>query len=189
MSTADRRRRSRTLLPLLLIALVCWLGGFLLPSPVSCLAAQGSQSALAQQAAPAAKAAVGLPQTTSLYLTMLKAMGALILILGLIVLIAIGLKKLGWGKDLPGRGGALIKVIDTRMLAPKKYVAVLQIADELMAVSITDQQINLLSRLEASEELTEALAARRAGPPALGSFAAILARARKSGRPDHPSQP
>ena len=41
-------------------------------------------------------------------------------------------------------GGSLVNVLDTRMIAPKKYVAVLKIANEFVVVGITDQHINLL---------------------------------------------
>ncbi|MDA8165312.1 MAG: flagellar biosynthetic protein FliO, partial [Desulfobacteraceae bacterium] len=112
----------------------------------------GPAAALAQET-PAGHLRVAgsgrdLQQTASLFVTMLKAFGALALVLGLIALLAVWLRKMGWGKDAPGRGGSLIRVLDTRMLAPKKYVAVLRIADEYLAVGITDQQINLLTKLE-----------------------------------------
>jgi flagellar protein FliO/FliZ len=185
MSKGDGRRpwRGSRLLVFFLAAFVCWHGTTTpLLRPAIAIAAQQGQKAA--QKGMAVKAAGELQQSASLFLIMLKAVGALALVLGLIALIAFWLRKAGWGSNVHGRGGSLIKVLDTRMVAPKKYVAVLRIADEFVAVGITDQQINLLTRLEPNEDLTASPTARRAGVPTLGSFAAIFARARKSGNDD-----
>ncbi len=93
-----------------------------------------------------------MKETASLFTSILKVSGALVLVVGIMLLIKTVVKKLG----LHGGGsgpGALINVIDTRMIAPKKYVAVLEVADEFVLVGITDQQINLLTRLENTESI------------------------------------
>ncbi len=110
--------------------------------------------------------------TPSLAIATLKAFGALAVVLGLLVLFAAALKKLGLSGQSP-HGDGLIKVLETRMLAPKKYVAILEIAGQTLAVGITDQQISLLTRLEPDENL---LALARQRPPA-SRFASLLSGA------------
>ena len=91
-----------------------------------------------------------LAQTTSLAMTMLKVFGALLLTVGIMLLIAVWLRKLGLSRA-GLRQGTLINILDTKMIAPKKYVAVVRIADKTLALGITDQQITLLSPLESCD--------------------------------------
>jgi flagellar protein FliO/FliZ len=88
-----------------------------------------------------------LAQTSSLALTMIKVFGALLLTVGIMLLIAVWLRKLGLSRA-GLRQGKLINILDTKMIAPKKYVAVVRIAEKTLALGITDQQITLLSPLE-----------------------------------------
>jgi flagellar biosynthetic protein FliO len=152
-----------------------------LPAPASGQELMQEQN-LSAEHQPAGLSGEGeLQQTTSLVLAIIKALAALALVLGLIILLTVWLKKMGWGTDHPGHG-SLIKVLETRTIAPKKYVAVLQIAGELVVVGVTDQQINLLTRLEPDDALAGELASRRTGASALtGSFAALLRKARGNG--------
>lgn len=91
-----------------------------------------------------------LAQTTSLAMTMMKVFGALLLTVGLMLLIAVWLRKLGLSRA-GLRQGTLINILDTKMIAPKKYVAVVRIAEKTLALGITDQQITLLSPLEGGD--------------------------------------
>lgn len=175
--TTDNARRGGLLIAFLASALVWLLLAGPLPAadgpdPGETLESQGGSSP-----PPALPAAMELKETTSLSLAVVKALAALAVVLGLIMLTTRLLKRLGWGADRPG-GGSLIRMVETRMIAPKKYVAILQVAGELIVVGVTDQQINLLAKLDHSDSLQEELAGRQSGAPLLnGSFAAILRRA------------
>ena len=94
-------------------------------------------------------------EAASLATSILKTIGALLLVLGLLLILMQFLRKLGMGnRQLPH--GPLIRVLDTRMVAPKKHVAVLDIAGEFIAVGITDQQVSLLTSLKDNTEVSEA---------------------------------
>ncbi len=94
-------------------------------------------------------------ETASLVTSILKIVGSLILVLGLLMILMQFMRRLGMGnRQLPH--GPLIRVLDTRMIAPKKHVAVLDIAGEFIAVGITDQQVNLLTSLQGNAEVSEA---------------------------------
>ncbi len=101
-----------------------------------------------------------------------KAVGALAVVLGLLMLLAAALKKLGLSGQ-PIGGGGVIKVLDTKMIAPKKYVAVLDIAGQTMAVGVSEQQITLLTKLDPDEKL-RTLADNH---PSSSRFSSLLSRA------------
>ncbi|MFH1215704.1 MAG: flagellar biosynthetic protein FliO [Pseudomonadota bacterium] len=121
---------------------------------------------------------VDLEQAASLGLTLLKVFGALILTVGLMLLISIWLRKLGLARSGVYQG-SLIKVIDTKMIAPKKFVAVVRVANETLALGVTDQQITMLSRLD-SANISLADDERNEGQPA-ASFSTLLGKALKRG--------
>jgi len=112
-------------------------------------------------------------QTPSVAITAAKALGALAVVIGLLVLLAGALKKLGLSGHSPQGGGGLIQVLDTKMLAPKKYVAVLDIAGQTMAVGVSEQQITLLTKLEPNERLRAHARSR----PSSTRFASFLSKA------------
>lgn len=119
-------------------------------------------------------------ETASLVTSILKVLGALILVLGLMLLLVQVMRRLGMGnRQLPH--GPLIKVLDSRMIAPKKHVAVIDVAGEFIAVGITDQQVNLLTTLAGNDLLSEA-AEKIGGEGSLAqyapSFSAMLNKAK-----------
>lgn len=120
-----------------------------------------------------------LAQTPSIAITAAKALGALAVVIGLLVLLAGTLKKLGLSGQTP-HGGGLIQVLDTRMIAPKKYVAVLDIAGQTMAVGVSEQQITLLTKLEPNERLQ----AHSRNRPSSSRFAALLNKAANKNKID-----
>lgn len=118
-------------------------------------------------------------ETASLATAILKIIGSLGLVLGLMLLAVLAIRKLGLGRTNI-RGNSLIKVMDTRMIAPKKYVAVLEIADEFVVVGITDQNINLLTKLNIEQEQLKAFGTKeKGGSRPLPSFSAFLEKAVK----------
>jgi len=88
-----------------------------------------------------------LAATGSLLFLSFKVIGGLALVTGLMVLLVIWLKKLGVSQNTL-KQGSLIRILDTRMIGPKKYVSVLQIADQNIVVGVTDQQITMLTELD-----------------------------------------
>jgi flagellar biosynthetic protein FliO len=120
-------------------------------------------------------------ETVTLVFAIIKVIGSLGLVLGIMILLAFFFKKFGVaGGNL--KQGSLIKIMDTRMIAPKKYVSVLQIANEYVVVGITDQSINLLSKLDNSEEIENFTLTPGANTSTkLGnSFSALLQKAAKT---------
>lgn len=121
---------------------------------------------------PVTDPVLDLARTTSLALTIMKVMGALLLTVGLMLLLAVWLRKLGLSRA-GLRQGTLISIIDTKMIAPKKYVAVVQVAEQTLALGITDQQITMLTRLETSATQTQE---SPKGRPQPASFATLLGK-------------
>lgn len=135
----------------------------------------------AEEAAPAASVTtpvVDLAQTATLAFTLIKVFGALLLTVGIMLLLVIWLKKLGLNRA-GLRQGTLINIIDTKMIAPKKYVAVVQIAEEMLAIGITEQQITMLTRLDSS--VASFVPPQKTEQPHLSSFSTLLTKTLKRG--------
>ncbi|MGV1099946.1 flagellar biosynthetic protein FliO [Thiovibrio sp. JS02] len=135
---------------------------------------------LAEQTAAGASSPLllaGNAETLSLTATIFKTIGALILVIGLMLLLLAWIKKMGLAQNSPQQG-RLIKLLDMQILAPRKQVAVLEVAGQFLVVGISDRQINLLARLPDNEILRAAVKGglKPAGLPP--SFAALLRKAR-----------
>lgn len=109
--------------------------------------------------------------TPSLMVLIGKTVGALALVVGLMLLLLVWIKKMGMVK-LTGHSGALINILETRLIAPKKYVTVLQVAGERFVVGITDQQISFLTALKNNDATPETAQVEAIAPVA--PFAAFL---------------
>lgn len=92
---------------------------------------------------------IDFTEATSTVMILLKVSGALLLVVGLIALLVIWLRKLGLSQSGAHQCN-LIEVLDTKMIAPKKYVVVVKIAEKHLALGITDQQISMLTTLDES---------------------------------------
>lgn len=120
--------------------------------------------------------------TFSLAASIFKAIGALTLILGLMLLMARLFRRLGTGIGAMGQN-ALINVLETRMLGPKKQISVIEVGGEVLVLGVTDQQINLISRLDDPSRLLRPATTTTAKPAANGrirrdsGFAALLDKA------------
>ncbi len=108
-----------------------------------CLLTAGPGFAVVESADGLALAA----ESGSLLASIGKTVAALAVVVGLMLMLLFWLRKMGLGK-LTGRPGSLISILETRLIAPKKYVTVLQVAGERFVVGITDQQINFLTSLK-----------------------------------------
>ncbi len=71
---------------------------------------------------------------------------AFVIIGALMALLFKGMKKMGLGHGSMSKGG-LITVLDTRLIAPKKYISVVRVAGEDLAIGISDNSMALLCKL------------------------------------------
>jgi len=133
--------------------------------------------------APALAADPGLAlggdgETVTLAIALVKVFLSLAVVIILLVAAVALVRKLGLGRTT-GRGSGLIRVVDSRMIAPKKYVAVVEVGGDFLALGITDQNISMLGRLEKTEQLASYSADKE-------EFGSILAR--MTGRPDRAAE-
>lgn len=111
------------------------------------------------------------PGTTSLLSAIIKVSGSLLVVVGIMLVLLYAIKRTGLGSGL-GNGSSAITVLETRMVAPKKYIAIVDVAGRCLALGITDHNITLLSDLG-----TEAKSALTSKPIAAGpGFAGLLKR-------------
>lgn len=118
----------------------------------------------------------GNQETLSLTMAIFKTLGSLTIVVGLMLLLLFWIRKMG----LAGGGSrqeGLITVLDSRMLAPKKQVSVLEVAGAYLVVGLTEQQITLLATLAPNDRLKEATHSRKTSTPLPASFASMLNKA------------
>jgi len=117
----------------------------------------------------------GNQETISLTAAIFKTLGALIIVVGLMLLLLSWLRKTGLARGGSSEDG-LITVLDSQMLAPKKQVSVLEVAGTYLVIGLSEQQITLLATLAPNDRLTNATF-RKPIPPLPASFAAMLNKA------------
>jgi len=130
---------------------------------------------LANEPAPAV--ALATPGNGSLLAAIVKVFGSLLVVVGLMLLILYGIKRSGFGSGR-SRGGSAIAVLETRMVAPRKYIAIVEIAGKCLAVGITEHNINLLADL--GDEAKSALAGQSNTAKPGSNFANLLNKSMKS---------
>ena len=124
-----------------------------------------------------ALAAVGpSPETTSLLSAIVKVFGSLLVVVGIMLVLLYFIKRTGLGSG-QARSGSAIAVLETRMVAPKKYIAIVEIADRCLALGITEHNINLLADL--GPEIKASLAPQSTAKPG-SAFAGLLSKSMKS---------
>ena len=134
--------------------------------------------AVSCQAEPSTASALPLlPENASLLSAIAKVIGALLVVVGLMLVLLYAIKRLGLGG---GRGGgSAIAVLETRMVAPRKYITIVRVADRCLALGITEQTISLLADLG---EDGKAAFANQGPPPPPAGFAALLQKSMQSWR-------
>jgi flagellar biogenesis protein FliO len=80
----------------------------------------------------------------------LRALGSLILVLGLAGASLWALKKYGRGR-IPGGGGGRLRVEETLALGDRRFVSILDVEGDRFLLALTPQGIQLISRLDPSE--------------------------------------
>ncbi len=86
---------------------------------------------------------------------LIRVIGALALIIGLLLLALYGLRR--WGSKFQGKGSDLIEVKSVKMLLPKKYLVVVRVGEKNLILGATDHHITLLGSIEEKESAREAL--------------------------------
>ena len=76
------------------------------------------------------------------------------LVLGLIFLLFFGFKKYVL-KNTAFGGGKLVQVLSTNFLAPKKNIALVEVAGEILVLGVSDQNISLLTSIREPERIEE----------------------------------
>ncbi|MFZ5766036.1 MAG: flagellar biosynthetic protein FliO [Thermodesulfobacteriota bacterium] len=118
-----------------------------------------------------------MSEAATLGLLLLKVFGALLLTLGLVLVFAKLMRKFGLTPATGSQLG-LITILDTKMIAPKKFVAVVRVADQTLALGVTEQQITLLGRLD-SESIALPAEGQKSQPAT--SFSTLLGKALSGG--------
>lgn len=120
----------------------------------------------------------GAPGTTGTMapsVSFLKVMGAFALILGLMALMFIWLKKMGWNRTTL-KQGSLLQVLDSRMISPKKSLIAVQVGgEEILVLGVSENNITLLSRLEHTNH--DGIGSSLDSQVEAGGFASLLKKA------------
>ena len=94
------------------------------------------------------------PEPVSLLSSGLRMVTTLSLVLGLIFLLFFGFKKYVL-KNTAFGGGKLVQVLSTNFLAPKKNIALVEVAGEVLVLGVSDQNISLLTSIREPERIEE----------------------------------
>ena len=84
-----------------------------------------------------------------------KMMMTLSLVLGLIFILFFGFKKYVLKNTVFGGGGKLVQVLSTNFLAPKKNIALVEVAGEILVLGVSDQNISLLTSIREPGRIDE----------------------------------
>ncbi len=95
---------------------------------------------------------VGQPD---LFSASLKMAYTLILVLGLMFVVFYLVKKFGLKNSVFGGEGKPIKVLSTGFLAPRKSIALVEVAGDILVVGISNDQISLLSNVQDPDRIEQ----------------------------------
>ena len=93
-------------------------------------------------------------EPASLLSSGLRMVTTLSLVLGLIFLLFFGFKKYVL-KNTAFGGGKLVQVLSTNFLAPKKNIALVEVAGEILVLGVSDQNVSLLTSIREPERIEE----------------------------------
>ncbi len=92
---------------------------------------------------------------TDLFSASLKMVYTLGLVLGLIFIVFHLFKKFGLKNSVFGGEGKPIKVLSTGFLAPRKSIALVEVAGDVLVIGISNDQISLLSNVQDPEKIEQ----------------------------------
>ena len=90
-----------------------------------------------------------------LFSASLKMVYTLVLVLGLMFLIFHLFKKFGLKNSVFGGEGKPIKVLSTGFLAPRKSIALVEVAGDVLVIGISNEQISLLGNVNDPEQIAQ----------------------------------
>lgn len=104
--------------------------------------------------------------------TMILAIAKMVLVLGIVCAVLLFLtrvwKRSGVGKpSLPSDSG--VRLLTTQWIAPQKYISLVEIGGEVLALGISETQITFLTRIE-NKEFLEKVSSLPARPKPLSLF-------------------
>ena len=107
---------------------------------------------------------------------------ALGIVIGLLYLLVRVFKRFPWGNRNPGSDTG-IRVLTSKLIAPQKYVSLVEIGGEVLALGVSAQQITFLTKIENKEVLEKSLPNPPLKPEALSWLKAwpILQKKGKEG--------
>ncbi len=73
---------------------------------------------------------------------LIRIIGALALITGLLLMALYGIKF--WGRKLSGKDSGQVEVMAVKMLLPKRYLVLVRVGEKILTLGATDNQITLL---------------------------------------------
>jgi len=91
---------------------------------------------------------------------------ALGIVLGLLFFLLRFLKQTSWGRKQGPAEGA-IRVLTSQWIAPRKYISLVEIGGEVLALGVSESQINYLTKIEHPEMLEKIGTPGHPGPGGL----------------------
>lgn len=110
------------------------------------LVLQAASTALAADEAPTLPA-------PDLFGSGLRMFGAMVLVIAALVLLMKFMRRLGPARSGLFGGRELIRILATRPLAPRQFIAVVQVGDSILTLGVTGENISRLDKTEAEEFL------------------------------------
>ncbi len=127
-------------------------------------------SALVLGIPASAAAAEGGEGGFSFAASLVQMFGALAVVLGLIYLVTYLSRRCLKGGFGPMTRQSYIRVVETRHLAPKKSLLLVEVSGEYLLLSNGSEGISLIKQIDILEEIEVIESPREAGNPALGRF-------------------
>ena len=107
-----------------------------------------------------------------LWISLLKSLGMLSLVLGLIIVVLFVARQVFYRKGGPA-GGGIIRMLASYHVAPKERILLMDVLGEKILIGVTPQQIHCLAKISADEEI-ELFSHKDESP---GSFLGIIKEA------------
>ncbi len=114
----------------------------------------------------------GLVGSGAAVVSILKMIAALAVVVGCIYLAVYLLKRLMGRQRGGGRKAHVLEILETAYIDPKKSVSLVRVADKSVLIGVTDNQISMLTELDAQKTLS--LFGSNPGTEEEGGFAGML---------------
>ncbi|HSR10249.1 MAG TPA: flagellar biosynthetic protein FliO [Thermodesulfobacteriota bacterium] len=108
---------------------------------------------------------------------MILGLGSVILLL---VFLSSALRRWGAGKSAAA-GDCGIRLLTSKMIAPQKFVSVVEIAGEVLALGVSAQQVTFLTKIQNGESLKKHLAGSAFRPEPISWLKSLMSGRRSAG--------